>query len=506
MDARRHLLVPLVSLLMMGLTAEAAPPPAPWTARDMGVWDAPGAVDVDARGVWTLRGAQGETYLGTDSFFFVYQPLSGDGSILALLLGQEGGNPASGSAGLLILGRAAVRAPAVRFGMTASHGLTFSFRRDEFQNLVNEGDGLYGRRQFPTWLRLQREGNRFTPFASTDGFGWTQLRSPLSLFGFPKDALAGITVASNYGGPVSGSFSTPVVAPGQVSPIVQACAGNGIVLLTWPPVSNAVGYIVRRSRPNTPGFAADMLTPQSIRETSFTDTNVVSGQPLRYLVSAVFDQGGHEVEGWSTAVIASPISTPANLSGCDINLEATQYRGGISFDPLTGIYKITGGGGDTGPGEDHCFYASRLVDGDFQITAKILDKPLRTTAGARAGLMLRESLDGPARMACLAGTASNGVAFLQRKATDGDLSPFTPLLTDRGFQPPLYFRLVRRGSTIAAFVSADGTRFTPADTPRTFDPPLKTSLYVGYAITSRNPIALTTNRFSDLTIGPPPAP
>jgi hypothetical protein len=297
----------------------------------------------------------------------------------------------------------------------------------------------------------------------------------------------------------------PTVAPGQVSPIVQTCAGNGAVLLTWPPVTNAVAYIVRRSAPATPGFAADLLTATPIRETSFADTNLPNGKAVRYLVSAMFEHDRQRVEGMATAIIATPVATPPNLFGCDLSLEATQLRGAIAFDSTTGTYQISGAGGDIGDTVDRCFFASQLVKGDFQITARILDKPSRTHALAKAGLMVREALEGPARMATLVGTAASGLALQYREQMGAPASAITTPIADKDFKPAIFLRLVRKGATITPFLSADGTTFTPAGEPRVFDPPLAESLYVGYAITSHNIGAIATNTFSDLSIGPPPA-
>jgi hypothetical protein len=507
MHTRTHVSL-LAALLMVPVAgpAHAGPPPAPWIAKEIGTLDTPPSVDVDARGLWTLHADGGQTFFAADKMLFVCQPLSGDGSILALILGQEGGSPDWNRAGVMIRENDTEGARNVHLAMTTGHGLAITFRPTARKLTIDEGgDRRYGPRQFPTWLRLQREGDRFTPFASYDGFGWTQLHAPISLPAFPRDALAGLSAVTEFQGPMTVIVDNPTVAPGQVSPIVQSCAGNGAVLLTWPPVTNAVAYIVRRSAPATPGFAADLLTATPLRETSFADTNLPNGKAVRYLVSAIFEPDRQRVEGMATAIIATPVATPPNLFGCDLSLEATQLRGAIAFDPTTGVYQISGAGGDIGDTVDRCFFASQLVKGDFQITARILDKPSRTHALAKAGLMVREALEGPARMAALVGTAANGVALQYRQKTGEAASPITTAIADKDFQPAFFLRLVRKGATITPFLSADGATFTPAGDPRTFDPPLAESLYVGYAITSHNIGAIATNTFSDLIIGPPPA-
>jgi hypothetical protein len=488
-------------LLIAGLAgrAGAVPPPAPWVPMNIGPSLAAGAVDLDPRGFWTIRASNGDVGQSTDSFFFVSQPLSGDGSIIALLLGQEGGDPQWGKAGIMIRAGEHPSAPNIHLHMTSSHGLALTYRAAARAVTINEGaDRRYGARQFPVWLRLQREGDRFTPFSSTDGFGWAQLHAPITLPGFPKDALVGLTAASLFDAPVSAAFGNVTVFPGQVSPIVQVASGNASALLSWTPVSNAVGYLVRRSAPNTPGFAADMLTPQPIGETTFSDTNVPNGKPVRYLVSAVLGLEEGTLEGWPTAVVATPVPTPGNLLGTDLELEATQLRGSVVYDPATGIYKISGSGGDIGDTADRGYFAAQFVRGDFQVTARLLEKT------AKAGLMMRESLAGGSRMAFVAGTFANGVFFQYREETGGGtIQVGKPVITDANFKPPLLMRLVRSGNTITAFVSPDGTTFVPAGAPKSFDPPLPESLYVGIAITAGNAGNVLTTSFSDFAISPP---
>jgi hypothetical protein len=217
----------------------------------------------------------------------------------------------------------------------------------------------------------------------------------------------------------------------------------------------------------------------------------------------VFEREGEQVEGWPTAVLATPVGTPDNLVGCDINLEATQNRGSILFDLARGAYRITGSGGGIGDMADRFFYAARWLEGDFQVTVKLLDRPSRN--GAKAGLMLREALDGASRMAFLADAAGIGVLFQHRKRVGGRAaSPRKAAVPEKRLRFPFTMRLVRKGNTITPFTSADGTTFQRTTQPHTFDPPLPESLYVGYAITAEEARAAATSSFSDLRIEPLP--
>jgi ribosomal protein S12 len=498
----------VAALLAAGLIlrAYAVPPPAPWVVKEIGKQNAPGSVDVDARGLWTVRADSGDIYGNADQMMLVYQPLSGDGSIAATILGQQGGNAEWAKTGVHIRESDVDSDRAIDIHMTSRHAVEFQYR-PVAKRATNSrgGDGAFGARVFPTSFRLQREGDTFTPFISYDGIGWTQVHQPVTIAGFKKDAIAGISFAANNankpGNPVTAVFTPPVLTQGYNSPIVQATAGNGGVLLQWPPVANAIGYVVRRSSLGDPAFNSIPLTPTAIKETTFTDTNLPNDKPVRYLVTAVFDQGGLPVEGYATAITATPTALPANMAAGDINLEKTQLRGSTSYDPSTGVITISGSGGDIWDNADRCHFASIPLKGDFQITVKLLSRPGKTNDWSKAGLMLRESLDGPSRMAVLAGTQKNGVAFQWRDKTGGGAAwPNKAAIANAAFKEPVILRLVRHGNVVTAFTSTDGATYIQANDPKTFDPPLAETLYVGLAITSHNDSAITSATFSDLVI------
>jgi hypothetical protein len=473
-------------------------------ARDFGVFREPGSLHMDRHDVWTLRGFQGVGPLSDDGFFFVYQPLVGDGSVLALMMGQDGGNREWGRAGLMLLERAALRVRAAQLFVPSGHGVTFAVRRSAAERFAVEfGDARFGPRRFPIWLRLQREGDQIVPFASVDGFGWAQLRSPVTLRRLPRELLAGLSVASAFGGPVSGIFAKPSVSPGLLSPLVHPLVGSRKVVLSWPPVPGAIGYLVRRTAPGALGFTADMLTPAPIRETTLVDLDVENDVPQRYLISAVFPQVGQIAEGWATAVTVAPIGVPGGLMGCSLSAEAPQLTERVSVDFTTGVAGISGAGSAIGGREDHGFFLFRSLRGDGQITVRVLDYPTRSGGEGTVGVMIREGIEGQSRMAFLTGSRTSGLVLHVRDQPGEPVAPGLNLgLIPAEFNPPVYLRLVRRGNTVSPYFSFDGETFSLADRPRTFNPPLPPELYFGYAIASQDANALAVGSFSDLTIVP----
>jgi hypothetical protein len=485
-------------ILLAGMRlAAAAPPPAPWVIHPIGPQETPGAASLDFRGLWTLRAHNGDILQSADSAYYVCQALAGNGSVVALLLAQEGGHASLARSGVMLREENSEGARNVFLGMTGI-GLGLTMRLVTNAPTQNEGAGSpYSGRQFPLWIRLQRQGDEVTPFLSSDGYGWTQLHTPVSLPGLRQQIYAGLAATSVFGGPMTAVFNNPTVAPGQVSPLVRTSVGDSAVLLDWSPVAGAAGYVVRRSAPETPGFAADLLTPQPITATSFVDSRLANGRPYRYLVSPLFQKEGEEAEeGWSTAVTVTPLTNPLGLMGTDIDVEVPRLAGAITFDPTTGLYRATGSGSGIWDTADHCFFASKLVEGDFQVTARLTEKPNR-----KAGVMIRESLDASGRIVLLAGTADRGITYQWRDKIDGATAwPGEPAVSARDFTGTAFLRLVRKGATVTPFTSMDGTTYAQAGPPRTFDPPLAPGLHVGYAVSSESAVRPGTSTFSDLQI------
>src|SRR4029079_19148823 len=61
---------------------QAAPLPSPWAAQDIGAVGVPGR-STFANGTFTVSGAGADVWGTADAFQFAFQPLAGDGTIVA---------------------------------------------------------------------------------------------------------------------------------------------------------------------------------------------------------------------------------------------------------------------------------------------------------------------------------------------------------------------------------------------------------------------------------------
>jgi ABC-type transport system involved in multi-copper enzyme maturation permease subunit len=184
----------------------------------------------------------------TDSFFFVRQPLTGNGSItvrvtsLTGLLPPANGNVSGGpngpidtrpglvpwaKAGIIIKDGTTPGSAYVALMVTSDHGVRLQ------DNYINDTAGLPGAvsAASPRWLRLTRSGDTITSYDSADGTHWTQVGT-VHLAGLPSTVQAGMFAASpawqaisqNFGGGENG-----MVAPSQDTAVFDQLSRSG----TW---------------------------------------------------------------------------------------------------------------------------------------------------------------------------------------------------------------------------------------------------------------------------------
>ena len=132
----------------------------------------------------------------TDSFYFVRQPLAGDGSITVRLTSLSAGpGPDSLSpwakAGIIIKASAKPGSAYAAMMVTAGHGVRMQY------NYTGDIAGPAGKvsAASPRWLRLTRTGDTITGYSSVNGARWSKVGTAY-LAGFPATAAAGMFAAA----------------------------------------------------------------------------------------------------------------------------------------------------------------------------------------------------------------------------------------------------------------------------------------------------------------------
>ena len=164
--------------------------PSPWNHQDIGAVGAPGGASA-ASGVFSLKASGADIWGSADELQYVYQPLSGDGQIVARVTSVERTADWS-KAGVMI--RSSTAANAAHAFMLLSGAGTVSFQRR-----LTTGGGSTATNSTagtsPLWVRLQRAGNTITGSRSTDGINWTVVGSDTVTLG--SSPLVGLALTSH---------------------------------------------------------------------------------------------------------------------------------------------------------------------------------------------------------------------------------------------------------------------------------------------------------------------
>lgn len=167
-------------------------------------------------------------------------------------------------------------------------------------------------------------------------------------------------------------------------------------------------------------------------------------------------------------------------------------------DFSNGQFAAIGSGADIYGTADAFHFIYRAVTGDVQIIARV--KSLQyTDPWAKAGVMIRESLEDYSRLSLLAMTPGNG-ANLQFRLNNGDTSQNIPGVTNA---PPYWVKLVRTGNVSQGYSAPDGTNWSLVGAITNLIP---AAAYVGLAVCSHDNDTLNTASFDQVSVETAPLP
>ncbi|MBW7991229.1 MAG: hypothetical protein FVQ84_14625 [Planctomycetes bacterium] len=157
--------------------------------------------------------------------------------------------------------------------------------------------------------------------------------------------------------------------------------------------------------------------------------------------------------------------------------------GGFAEDPV-GTFTITGAGTDIWGTTDEFRFAYKQLSGDGEITAHVTDVGTGSNNWAKAGVMIRDTLDPGSKHAMTVVTAgSGGGAAFQWRPNTGDSSSSLHDLTP-AVSPPHWVRIVRQGDTFTGYRSPDGVTWTEQGSTTVS---MAQNVYIGLCITSHAP-------------------
>ena len=196
-----------------------------------------------------------------------------------------------------------------------------------------------------------------------------------------------------------------------------------------------------------------------------------------------------------TNIAPPPPTCPTGWNCADIG--NTGVAGGQSL--TSGTWTVQGGGGDIWDISDnfHYVYASLATDGS--LTARAIAQT-NTSVWAKAGVMLRASVDPGAPYYAAFVTPANGLAVQWRSTLAG---PTSQVLT--AGTPAVYLRVARTGGTYSAYSSPNGSTWTLVP-GSTVNIGLTGTVLAGLAVTSHTWGVLSAGTFDSLALAPLPPP
>lgn len=150
-----------------------------------------------------------------------------------------------------------------------------------------------------------------------------------------------------------------------------------------------------------------------------------------------------------------------------------------SLTSLNKIIIIRASGSDIWNSNDGFHFVYQNVEGDCEIFTKV-DSLEGNHEWAKAGLMIRESLDGGSKNAFIGVTNKNGVTSQQRLKTN-DAAEDGKRIPD--IKAPYWLKLVRKANTFTYYLSANGNKWELLSST---DIPMDKNVYIGFAVTSHD--------------------
>ena len=234
---------------------------------------------------------------------------------------------------------------------------------------------------------------------------------------------------------------------------------------------------------------------------SYTEETIVNGglqsMPLSY------DNNKQLFAMYSEAEMT--LTAPRDWTQQGVAELSLWFRGypasGSFIEAPVGTYTMTSTGADIWFAADEFHYAYKILSGVGSIQAQVLSVD-NTDPWAKAGVMIRETLDDDSKFAAVYITPENGCRFQAR------LNPAVDALSDTGvvsteqtaITAPYWIKLERDISgNFKGYYSSNGINWQPM----TWNPQyitMSTTAYVGLAVTSHNNSAVCKAVFSNVTI------
>jgi len=453
------------------VTAASSPLPQGWWDGDIGFVGLAGSASY-ANGTFTVNGAGTSAWSTADGINFMYQPFSGDGTIVARVLTVS----PSSTGGIMI--RDSLNANAMSIFESYFNSQMYSSYRTSTGGSTSQVSSAT--LSLPYWVKLVRSGSTFGTYTSLDGVNWTQFGTNQTI-PMGQNIYVGLGVSSgNTASLATATFDSVSIsstaAPAPVITSVSATTG----MLGSQVVISGTGF-----GPTQNGSMVKLNGAQATVNT-WSDTSInitipsgaTSGPMVVYLAAG--SNGSNPV---TFTVTTQPL--PAGW----LNQDVGQVGVAGSATYANGTFTVNGAGTSVWSTADGFHFVYQPLSGDGAIVARVASVGSSSTGG----VMIRETLNANATDVFSAFYPSF-VYTDYRTSTGGT----TGQVIGANASLPYWVKVVRSGSTLTAYSSPDGLNWVQTGTSQTIS--MAQNVYVGLVVSSGSTSTLATATFDNVSI------
>jgi len=238
------------------------------------------------------------------------------------------------------------------------------------------------------------------------------------------------------------------------------------------------------------GWVNDTGSTVGYLNAPFAEQTIVHGG--RQSLPLAYDNSGSPFysEAWRQ------FDTAQDWGGHDADRLVLYVRGNAPdfVETADGGVIMSGVGTDIWDTADQFRFVYKSLSGNGSVTVRV-DSLVRSNEWAKAGVMIRETLEPGSQHAFVAITPDHGVSF-QRRPVAGQASANTDA---SGIVTPYWLRLTRTGNVFAAQTSADGTAWADIVVSPALEITMASNVYIGLAVTSHDAAISTVAQFSNIS-------
>jgi RHS repeat-associated protein len=478
-------------------TVTSQPLPSGWLDLDIGLVNARGSATF-ANGVFTVNASGLDNIDGTrtDSFHFVYQPLSGDGTIVARVVGAQPGT-VSAQAGVVIRGAldaGSASAFAGGFDINQNDGVfLFLDRPTEDGNTTSQNSGGVDI-PLPYWFKIVRSGNTIASYQSPDGQNWDQIGSSQGIL-MPQIVYIGLGAGGGTGS--NSSLSTVTFDSVSFSSDTNPAPVVSGLSATSGPVGTQV-VISGSGFGASQGNSVATLNALAVTINSWSDTSITVTIPTGATTGPMLVSVAPTMNDSNCAtfvVTSQPLPSP----WLDQDIGEVGLAGSATYASGTFTVNAAGNNGIDFATSDQMHFVYQSFSGDGTLVARVVTLTGNSNSNPQAGIVVRETLDANSASAFAGpyGTTTSAVIYFNDRPSTGANPTFQNISGGTSLTLPYWVKLVRSGNTFSGYQSPDGVTWTQIGTSQTVT--MVPNVYVGLAVSSHNNTNLATATFDNVT-------